>query len=307
MNFTELTKKELCSKKRKSCCEKAAFYAFMRTAGSIVTSGKKIGLSIDGQSDCLEYFAAVAERLYGANPVFSLSSKGTISNFTLLDDKSKLLLIDLGILIEDESGLRLSLEPDSKLTASDCCKRAYLAGAFSGGGSVTIPTEKKTSTGYHLEFVFSMSSSAEYAEDLLASCGFFPKTIRRKESWVIYFKQSEEIKNVLAYMGASNSVLRLSEIMVEREVSNQTNRETNCYLHNTDKTVIASVKQCSAIEVISQSIGLDALPEDLRETATGRIKYATLSLNDLADKLGISKSCLNHRLRKLVAISEELK
>ena len=108
-------------------------------------------------------------------------------------------------------------------------------------------------------------------------------------------------------MGASNSVLRLSEIMVEREMSNQTNRETNCYLHNTDKTVIASVKQCSAIEVISQSIGLDALPEDLRETATGRIKYATLSLNDLADKLGISKSCLNHRLRKIVAIAEELK
>ena len=307
MNFTELTKKELCSKKRKPCCEKAAFYAFMRTAGSIVTSGKKIGLSIDGQSDCLEYFAAVAERLYGANPVFSLSTKGTISNFTLLDDKSKLLLIDLGILIEDADGLKLSLEPDSKLTASDCCKRAYLAGAFSGGGSVTIPSEKKTSTGYHLEFVFSMSSSAEYAEDLLASCGFFPKTIRRKESWVIYFKQSEEIKNVLAYMGANKSVIRLSEIMVEREVKNQTNRETNCYLHNTEKTVIASVKQCTAIEIISQSVGLDSLPEDLRETAFCRINNATLSLNDLAEKLGISKSCLNHRLRKIVAISEELK
>lgn len=306
MNFTELTKKELCSKKRKPCCEKAAFYAFMRTAGSIVTSGKKIGLSIDGQSDCLEYFAAVAERLYGANPVFSVSTKGAISNFTLLDDKSKLLLIDLGILIEDESGLRLSLEPDSKLTESDCCKRAYLAGAFSGGGSVTIPSEK-SSTGYHLEFVFSMSSAAEYCEDLLAACGFFPKTIRRKESWVIYFKQSEEIKNVLAYMGANRSVIRLSEIMVEREMSNQTNRETNCYLHNTDKTMIASVKQCSAIDIIEQAIGLEALPDDLKETAIYRAEYSTLSLNELAEKLGIGKSCLNHRLRKLVAIAEELK
>lgn len=306
MNFTELTKKELCSKKRKPCCEKAAFYAFMRTAGSIVTSGKKIGLSIDGQSDCLEYFAAVAERLYGANPVFSVSTKGAISNFTLLDDKSKLLLIDLGILIEDEGGLRLSLEPDSKLTESDCCRRAYLAGAFSGGGSVTIPSEK-SSTGYHLEFVFSMSSAAEYCEDLLAACGFFPKTIRRKESWVIYFKQSEEIKNVLAYMGANRSVIRLSEIMVEREMSNQTNRETNCYLHNTDKTMIASVKQCSAIDIIEQAIGLEALPDDLKETAIYRAEYSTLSLNELAEKLGIGKSCLNHRLRKLVAIAEELK
>lgn len=306
MNFTELTKKELCSKRRKPCCEKAAFYAFMRTAGSIVASGGKIGLSIDGQSDCLEYFAAVAERLYGANPVFSVGTKGAISNFTLLDDKSKLLLIDLGILIEDESGLRLSLEPDSKLTESDCCKRAYLAGAFSGGGSVTIPSEK-SSTGYHLEYVFSMNSAAEYCEDLLASCGFFPKTIRRKESWVIYFKQCEEIKNVLAYMGANKSVIRLSEIMVEREMSNQTNRETNCYLHNTDKTMIASVKQRSAIDIIEQSIGLDALPDDLKETAIYRAKYSTLSLNELAEKLGIGKSCLNHRLRKIVSVAEELK
>jgi len=307
MTFTERTKKELCSKKRKPCCEKAAFYAFIRTAGSIVTSGDKIGLSIDGQSDCLEYFAAIAERLYGAKPVFSLSTKGAISNFTLLDDESKNILLDLGILEEDGGELKISLEPAPSLTEKECCQRAYLAGSFSGGGSVTIPSAKRSGTGYHLEFVFSMYGSAEYAVDILAGFGFLPKVIKRKDNWVVYFKQSEEIKNILAYMGANKSVLDLSEIMVEREMSNQTNRETNCFLHNTDKTVIASVKQRAAIDVISQSAGLDALPDDLKETAIARTENPTMSLNELAEKLGISKSCLNHRLRKLVAISEELK
>ena len=307
MTFTEKTKKELCRKKRKNCCEKAVFYAFVRSAGSIVTSGNEIGLSFDGQSDCLEYFAAIAERLYLVKPIFSVSPKGAISNFTVMGGGSVAMLVDLGILAEDENGLKLSLDPDLKLTEKDCCKRAYLAGAFMGGGSVTIPSDKKKSTGYHLEFVFSMYGAAEYAEDVLASCGFLPKVIKRKENWVIYFKQSEEIKNVLAYMGASKSVLDLSEIMIEREMSNQTNRETNCFLHNTDKTVIASVKQRSAIDLISESVGLDALPEDLRVTAKTRAENPTASLNELAEILGVSKSCLNHRLRKLVSIADNLK
>jgi len=307
MNFTERTKKELCSKRRKPCCEKAAFYAFVRTAGSIVTSGDLIGLSFDGQSDCLEYFSAVAERLYGVTPVFSLGSKEKISNFTLLNENSKAMLLDLGILTFDDGELKITLEPGPKLTESDCCKRAYLAGSFAGGGSVTIPSDKRTSTGYHLEFVFSMYGTAEYAVDLLVSYGFLPKVIKRKENWVIYFKQSEEIKNLLAYMGAGKSVLDLTEIMIERERSNQTNRETNCFLHNTDKTVIASVKQRSSIDVIAQSVGLDALPEELKETAIARAENPTASLSELAGKLGISKSCLNHRLRKIVDIAESLK
>lgn len=306
MNFTERTKKELCGKRRKKCCERAALYAFARTAGSIVTSGALVGLSFDGQSDCLEYFAAVTERLYHAHPVFSLSSKGTIANFTLLDEVSKDVLVDLGILTAGADGLNISLEPDPELAKDDCCKRAYLAGAFSGGGSVTVPSDRKT-TGYHLEFSFSSYSAAEFAADILATIDFLPKVIKRKDNWVVYFKQSEEIKNVLAYMGASKSVLDLSEVMIEREMSNKANRETNCFIYNTDKTVIASIRQCSAIKVIASSVGLEALPEELEATARARAENSTASLNELAEMLGITKSCLNHRLRRLVAIAETLK
>lgn len=189
MNFTELTKKEICGKRRKRCCEKAALYAFARTAGSVVTSGDFIGLSFDGQSDCLEYFAAVAERLYDAHPIFSVNSKGTISNFTLLDETSKNVLIDLGLLSGCGDELELSLEPDPEIAKSDCCKRAYLAGAFAGGGSVTVPSERKT-TGYHLEFAFASYSAAVFAAEILATVDFLPKVIRRKDNHVIYFKQS---------------------------------------------------------------------------------------------------------------------
>lgn len=309
MNFTEQTKSELCAKKRANNLQLAAFSGFVRTAGSIISQHGNIGFSVNGQSECLEYFADVAARIYGATPVFTIGAKNKLSGFSVMDENGYKILEDLGICKMEDGKITLCFEPPKIVTKNDELKRAYTAGAFMGGGSVTLPDkgDKKSTTGYHCEIVFSMYVTALDLCDLLTQSGFFPKLISRKESWVVYFKSSEEIKDLLAFIGADKSVFELVDTMLVREMKNKTNRENNCFLYNTDKTVDASVKQRGAIDLIEQTVGLESLSEDLYLTAEARRKNPELSLNDLATVLGITKSCLNHRLRKINAIAEELK
>ena len=166
---------------------------------------------------------------------------------------------------------------------------------------------KKGRTGYHLEFVFSKYLTAQHFSSLLGELGFFPKLIERKNSFIVYFKQHEEIKDLLAYMGANSAVFEFSDLVIMRDVKNNTNRITNCEISNVNKQVEASLKQCNAIKLIAETIGLEALSPELEKTAKARLKYSDYPLSDLADMLNISKSCLNHRLRKLVAIAESIK
>lgn len=307
MNLTEKTKSELCKQYAVDCCKMASLSAFIRTSGSVIVDGKQIGFSVNGFSKCVEYFAEIIEKLYSCNPVFTVGGKkNAISGFSLVDKNGLAILIELGILRISEGSLEISLEPDSYLLENECCKKAYVVGAFMGGGSLTVPDESKKHTGYHLEFVFSKYLTANHFCQLLSSLNFFPKHIQRKDNFVVYFKQNEEIKDLLAFMGADKSVIELSDLVVWREVKNKTNRTNNCMMYNMDKTVDASIKQRSAIKLISETVGLDKLTEELKNTAKARLKYEDATLNELAEILKISKSCLNHRLRKLVKIAEDL-
>lgn len=307
MNFSEQIKKQLCEIKRQNCCEIAAFSAFVRTAGSVIRENGTYGIALSGQNDCLEYFADISERMYNVNPVFSIGSKNKINSFSVVEDKGEQILFDLGIFKIENGELQISFEPEKYLTENQCCKRAYICGAFMGGGSVTLPSTDGKTTGYHLEFVFSKYATARHFGELLVEVGFLPKHIQRKENQVIYFKQADEIKDLLEYMQAEQALKSFKEIVSMRDVKNRTNRENNCFLYNTDKIVNASVKQRAAIELIEQTIGLDAMPEELKKTAKSRLKNPEVSLNELSEILGVSKSCLNHRLRKIVAIAENLK
>lgn len=309
MNFTEWTKSELCAKKRADNLLIAAFSGFVRTAGSIISQNGAIGFSVNGQSECIEYFADAAVRLYGAKPVFSVGARSKLNGFSVMDENGYKILSDLGICKLLDGKITLCFEPDGALIKNDQLKRAYTAGAFMGGGSITLPGkgDKKSTTGYHFEIVFSMYVTALNLCEVLTEAGFFPKLINRKDSWVVYFKQSEEIKDLLVFMGADKCVFELVNTMLLREMKNKTNRENNCFLYNTDKTVDASVKQRGSIDLIEQVAGLESLSEELYQVADARRKYPELSLSDLAAVLGISKSCLNHRLRKINSIANDLK
>ena len=174
-------------------------------------------------------------------------------------------------------------------------------------GSCTVPNfNEKGTTGYHLELAFSHTAPASEMVGKLLSYGIEAKATRRKDNIIVYVKNSESIKNFFALIGASVSVLKLTDLIISRELSNNSNRQTNCDLGNVSRQIEAFEKQLTAIEKIKKTIGLEGLKKDLKETAEARLQNPEETLNELAEKLGVTKSCINHRLRKLVSIANEL-
>jgi DNA-binding protein WhiA len=189
----------------------------------------------------------------------------------------------------------------------ECCFKSFLRGLFISSGSCTVPNfNEKGTTGYHLELAFSHTAPASEMVGKLLSFGIEAKATRRKDSIIVYVKNSESIKNFFALIGASVSVLKMTDLMISRELSNNSNRQTNCDLGNVSRQIEAFEKQLSAIEKIKKTIGIDGLKKDLQETAKARIENPEETLLELAKKLGVTKSCLNHRLRKIVALANEL-
>ena len=292
---------------KKPCCKLAALSAFIRTSGSIITRGKKVGFVLSGDSETCEYFDKIIEKLFSERPARTESKKGR-TKLTYLSDKTLGILSATKIAEEGEDGINVRLDIDQELVGEDCCLTAYIKGAFLGAGSVTVPEiDAVKSTGYHLEFVFSKYVTAADFADILSIKGFISKTVERKDNFIVYFKSAEEIGYVIALIGALNSYLYLTDILVKKEVRNDENRKLNCEMSNLTKQIDASIKARSDIEAIENSIGLDALGETLKEVAMARLDNESASLSELADILGVTKSCLNHRLRRISEIAKSLK
>ena len=184
----------------------------------------------------------------------------------------------------------------------ECCKRAYITGAFLGGGSISSPEKQ-----YHLEFSTPHFGLSSPFRALLSEFDISAKTLKRKSRYVTYIKDNDIICDVLALMGAGKAALTLSEANISKSLSNLYNRRDNCETANYDKTITASVKQILAINTIDAEMGLDRLPSQLHELAELRLKHRDLPLSELAEMLEISKSGVNHRMRKLQQIAEGLK
>ena len=133
-----------------------------------------------------------------------------------------------------------------------------------------------------------------------------PKLIERKETFIVYLKTIDEITELLAIMGAEKAVEKITALAIEKEEKNNYNRKLNCEISNMSKQMGASAKQIKAVMKIDQVMGISELPDNLRVVAEARVKNKNLTLSELAEKLGLTKSCLNHRLRKIVEISENL-
>ena len=307
MNFSAKVKSELITKSlKKPCCKLAALSAFIRTSGSIVTRGKKVGFVLSCDAELGEFFISVVEKLFGETPT-AYSKRSERVKITFLSDDSLDILLKTKIIEISGDGLNVRLDIDDELLKNDCCADAYIIGAFLGSGSVTVPEiDGGKSTGYHLEFVFSKYVTASDFADLLSRRGFMPKTVGRKDNFVVYFKSTEEISGVIAQMGAVNSYLYLTDIQVKKEVRNEENRKLNCEMSNLTKQIDAAIRIRRDIETIEKSIGLFALPETLRSVCAARLEDESASMSELAQKLGISKSCLNHRLRKISEIANDL-
>ena len=193
---------------------------------------------------------------------------------------------------------------DGLLLQRICCKRAFLRGVFLASGSMSDPNKS-----YHFEIVARSMEQAQQIRDILISFDTDAKIVERKGHYVVYLKEGSQIVDSLNIMEAYVSLMNLENVRILKEVRNSVNRQVNCETANINKTVNAAVKQINDIELIQKTIGLDSLPEPLREAAQVRLDYPESPLKDLGTYLDppVGKSGINHRLRKISSIAEELK
>lgn len=180
---------------------------------------------------------------------------------------------------------------------------AYLRGAFLAGGSVTDPAKR-----YHLEMTTSHYKVSRETCALLLECGFSPKELSRGGNNILYFKQSNYIEDFLTAIGAQVAAMAVMEAKVEKDLRNGVNRRVNCETANLTKVVDASMGQIAAIRALEEAGELEGLPGKLRDTALLRLENPEATLQELAEMLDppITKSAINHRMRKLVELSREL-
>ena len=197
----------------------------------------------------------------------------------------------------------LVLHVNFGLLEDECCRTAFLRGAFLAGGSVTDPEKR-----YHLELDTGHAQASREVAALLTEMGFLPHSVRRGGSSVIYFKQSEHIEDLLTTMGAPAAAMDIMTAKVDKEIRNGANRAMNCDMANVNKTIDAALEQKNAIQRLQENGRLERLPEKLRQTALLRLQYPEMSLSQLAEKCDppVTKSCMNHRMRKLLEEAKKL-
>lgn len=227
-------------------------------------------------------------------------------------EKFKRLLLDVGVIEYGETGFNFNFEINRNILLEDEARRAFIKGVYVGAStsSIKLSAEPAQScgSGYHLEFV---SQSHQFLMDfssILAEYNIIGKIFERKNSFVLYIKDATTIQDLLALVGANNSVLEIANEIVTRELRNKVNRQVNCINANINKTVEASFKQVTAINTIINTIGLDSLPEDLQEVAVLRLANQEESLDELLklSTIKLTRSGLNHRFRKLIKIANTL-
>ena len=185
----------------------------------------------------------------------------------------------------------------------ECCRSAFLRGVFFAGGSITDPAKR-----YHLELTTSHMQVSRELDVLLRECGYPPKSVSRNGSFVTYFKQSHQIEDFLTLIGAPVAAMNVMTAKMEKDLRNSVNRRLNCDSANLDKAVGAAQEQLEAIRKLETAGLLEKQPEKLRQTASLRAANPELTLSELAEEFDppVTKSCLNHRLRKLVELAKNL-
>ncbi len=314
-NFTEEIKNEIIKAPvGNECCRIAFLSAFIRTSGSIVFRNGLFGFEIITENEgTAEFICNLFGSVFGINltvgeALYDSKSGRDKLKLEYYGDDAVTVLDTLGIVKKSPDGeLSLTFGIDGRVIKNSCCKSAYIKSAFLGGGSCTLPEEQTYSrTGYHFEIVFSNKVTAGDFCDILCEFEILAKLVSRKDSSVVYVKSKEVISDLLNLMQTGRCLKKLNRIVEFKDKSNNENRVSNCSVSNIDKTVTASVSQIKAIEIISQTMGLQGLGKNLFDVAEARLADPNASMRELADRLGISKSCLNHRMRKIMAISSQL-
>ena len=296
LSFSNDVKNELSRlETNEVCCDKAEVLGVLRMSGAIVIRGMNIGIHFSTEN------AALARRvLQILKNNYQVQTEVVITRSRRLKKNNRYQVRVLPapqVSIAMNELQLLSMESDLKnpLLNKQCCKRAFLRGAFLGGGSISRP-----SSDYHLEMVTGNEDFARSIIKVMHTFSMKAKLTDRKNDYIVYLKDGESITNFLRVIGAHNSMMELENVRVLKEMRNNVNRRVNCETANLGKVVKAAVRQVNCIKFIDEHMGLSELPQALQDTARLRLEYPDASLNELVEYSGgIGKSGINHRLKKL--------
>lgn len=290
-------------------CDISELSALLTLCGEILKFQDKICLKIQ-----LENFVIVKKCFTLLQNTFNINVNVSVRSFknrnktriyTLLsrDTKDTIRILQAVGMIQEKQ-LFLNYHIPALVVQSTCCKRAYIRGIFLMAGSITDPFKN-----YHLEFVLAEENFAISLQNLIHTFELETKVIKRKEHFILYLKEGEKIVDLLNIMEAHVALMEFENIRILKEMRNDINRKVNCETANLNKIVSASVKQVEDILYIKNTVGLVYLEKPLQDIAIKRLKYPDISLKELGETLEepLGKSGVNHRLKKIGMIVENLK
>lgn len=306
-SFSQRVKSELCEV-RFGCrhCEEALLYGMLLCSRNVSADGILFNTESRPAARlftraCVDCFGAIVTI---TEPDFRQKSSRPIYSVSLEDREDRLRLLSRYF----PGGVPDRREPDGRFFAGACCELAFLRGAYLACGTMSNPERE-----YHLEYNVLEQPLSEALWRLLSGCGMeFRQTVRLKNSgqrsYVLYVKESEQMEDILARLGAVRASMELMNLKIEKELRNQANRVTNCETANIGKTVDAAMEQIRKIELVRDRIGFDRLPPALREAALLRLSHPELSLRELCalSDPPLTRSGLNHRLQRLCGMADQL-
>ncbi len=318
MSFSRQSKEEILKTDIEDDAAALSFLSgLIHSCGEIEKKNNKIFIKIISDVEKLFGFCQkIIKRLYGDDVEAEVGENYNINKNTFYEisfevEKFKRLFMDIGI-IDFSDGLSFNFDIDKNLLLEDDSKRTFVKGVYIGASTSSIKLSSDTyqscGSGYHMEFVSQSHKFLLDFSSILAEYNIIGKIFERKNSFVLYIKDVNTIQDLLALVGANESVLNLSNEIITRELRNKVNRQVNCINANINKTVEASLKQVAAINTIINTIGLDSLSEDLQEVAVLRLANQEESLDELLklSTIKLTRSGLNHRFRKLLKIAKTL-
>lgn len=312
MSFSAKVKGEICRYTDISKEEALAeISAIMKGSGTIGFSGRGLSFKITTENPAsARHIFTILKEYFDIHSKLMVKKSNSLKKnniyMVLIDENMGVrdLLKKTGIFQEIDGVLTLDYKIDSEMIKTDECKRAYIRGAFIGGGSISNP--EKT---YHLEFVTNYEDHGEDLSLIINSFGLSSKIVMRKENYVVYIKEGEQIVDILNIIGAHQALLKLEDIRVLKDIRNNINRLVNCETANLGKTINASLKQIENIEIIDRYMGIHKLSNNLREVAELRLENTDASLKEIGMMLEppVGKSGINHRFRKIEELADKLR
>ena len=301
ISFSGGAKAEVCrTLPHKRCCALAESFGILLFCNSFTGDNIKI---ITENLEFSQFLPKLFKKAFGFSFDSQPEDETTGKQIFQITDPEKLSAIMASYGFDRQE--TLALHVNLPVVEEDCCKAAFLRGAFLSGGSVTDPIK-----GYHMEITTTHQSVAPESYALIQEVmGFYPKTARRGGGQVLYLKQSEQISDFLAYLGAPVAAMGIMEARLEKELNNKVNRRCNCDDANTSKVVEAAQEQLAAIRVLRELGMLENLPAKLLQAAKAREENPESALSELAGMMDppITKPAMNHRLKKLVQMAKEAK